>query len=128
MALSGKGGSVKSGANIISAIANWKLDINSDLKDSTNFQSNGWKENTPTLKSWNASFDGQWNVNSDANGQKALQDAQLNSTMLTLDLSLDGVHKYSGNSYIKKLNVEDPVDDIIKFSCEVEGTGPVAYT
>lgn len=128
MALAGKGGNVKIGANTVTELSNWKLDIDLDLKDKTNFASNGWKETISTLKSWSGSCDGTYNVVTDTNGQKAMQDGVLNGTSISLGLWADGTHNYAGTAWIKKLSVEEPVDDVVKFSIDFEGTGALTYT
>ena len=125
--IAGKGGSVKIGANVVTALSSWKLDVVTDTKKTTNFQSGGWDESVPTIKSWSGSGEGKYNVHGDASGQKALQDAQLNDTSINLNLMINAVNKYSGNAWVKKVNVEEPVDDIVKFSFDYEGTGQLTY-
>ncbi len=128
MALAGKGGNVKIGANAVTEIGNWKLDLDLDTKDKTNFGSNGWKESQPTLKGWSGTCEGTWNVAADTNGQTAIQTAVLNGTSVSLALYADGTHNYAGTAWIKKLSVEEPVDDLVKFSFDYEGTGALTYT
>jgi predicted secreted protein len=127
MAIAGKGGTFKVGTNAVMGIETWKLDIDTDLKDTTNFSSAGWKEQTPTIKSWSGSISGQWNVSTDTNGQKALQDAFLSSTSVSAEFNVNGTNKYTGTAYIKKVSVEEPVNDIVKFSVDLDGTGALAY-
>lgn len=42
------------------AMTNWKVTINVDLLDATNFASAGWKEFVPNLKDFEGSCDGFW--------------------------------------------------------------------
>lgn len=119
----GKSGNFKVAANTVANLKSWKLDINSDLKDTTNFGSAGWKEQMPTIKSWGGSVEGKWDVSEDTNGQKALQDAQLGGTSVNAVFDIDGTHNYSGTAFIKKISVGEPVDDIVSFSADLEGTG-----
>lgn len=127
MAITGKSGLVKIGTNTVTEIQNWKLDLEIDLKDVTNFASNGWKTQISGIKSWSASVEGTWNVSSDTNGQKALQDALLNGTTVSLELNVNGTNKYTGTAYVKKISVDEQVDDVVKFSVDLEGTGAVTY-
>lgn len=127
MAITGKGGSIKVGAVVISQMQSWKLDINIDTKDFTHFQSNGWSEKISGIKSWSGSSDGSWNLVTDTTGQKAVQDALLSGTAVTIEFNLDGTKKYSGSAFIKKVAVDEPVDDIVKFSIDIEGTGALTY-
>lgn len=125
-ATAGKSGSLKIGENAVANLKSWKLDINQDLKETTNFASNGWKEQTPTIKSFSGSVDGDWNM-ADATGQKAMQDALLGGTTVSGVFGTDGTHTYTGNAFIKKISVQEQVDDIVKFTADIEGTGALTY-
>jgi len=127
MAIAGKGGSFKVGAVVVSELSNWKLDINEDTLDTTNFGSAGWKEFIAGLKEWSGSVEGTWNVATDATGQKALQDALLGGTTVSVELNLDGTHKYTGTAFVKKIGVGVPVGDKVTFSAELTGTGALTY-
>lgn len=125
-AIAGKTGSFKIGANTVANLKSWKLDINQDLKEVTNFGSNGWKEQAPTIKSFSGSVDGKWNM-ADTTGQKALQDALLGGTSVSGVFGTDGTHTYTGTVYIKKVSIGEQVDDIVTFSADAEGTGALVY-
>lgn len=126
-AVAGKSGSFKVGTNEVANLKSWKFDITQDLKETTNFSSGGWKEQTPTVKSWSGSVEGQWNVSADTNGQKALQDALLGGTTVNGVFGIDGTHNYSGTGFIKKISVSEPVDDVVTFSADIEGSGALVY-
>lgn len=123
MAIAGKGGSVTLGTAKITSLTNWKLDISGEIKDITSFDSNGWKENLSTLRGWNGSAEGHWNIKTDAPGQKAIQTALLNGTVSQLKLMVNATDNYSGSALITKISIEEPVDDVVKFSFDFEGTG-----
>jgi predicted secreted protein len=125
-AVAGKGGSFKVGANSVANLKNFKLDINQDLKETTNFASNGWKEQTPTVKSWSGSVDGDWNM-ADTTGQKALQDALLGGTSVSAVFGTNGTNTYTGSAFIKKISIQEQVDDIVKFTADLEGTAVLTY-
>ena len=126
-AIAGKSGSFKVSTNVVADLNNFKLDVESDLKTTTNYGSNGWEENLPTIKKWSGSVDGNWNM-ADTNGQKALQDAILGGTAIAAVFNINGTNNYAGNAYIKKISVQEPVDDIAKFTAEIVGTGALSYT
>lgn len=126
-ALAGKSGSFKIGAVTVANLSNWKLDIESELKETTNFGSNGWKEYLATLKSFSGSVEGDWNVSGDTTGQKALQDALLGGTTVSGIFSVDGTHNYTGTVFVKKISASDAVDDKVKFSADLQGTGALSY-
>lgn len=126
-AIAGKDGGVKIGEAAVANLNNWKLDINCDMKDSTSFSSNGWKENIPTLKDWSGSVDGDWNVAYDTEGQKALQDALLGGTSAVMEFDVDATHHYSGTAFIKKISIGEKVDDKVTFSADIQGTGALTF-
>lgn len=127
MAITGKGGNLKVGSTNVSQMSSWKLDIDIELKDATNFASNGWKEQIAGLKGWSGSSDGTWNVITDTTGQKALQDALLNGTTVSIEFNINGTNKYTGSAFVKKISVDEPVDDVVKFSVDLEGTGALTF-
>ena len=127
MAISGKGGNVKVGANVVAEVKNWKLDIESDMLDTTNFGTSGWKTFVAGLKSWSGSFELEWKVSTDTNGQKALQDALLGGTTVSLVLDVQGTNNYSGTAFMKKEGLETPVDGVVTGSFDYQGTAALTY-
>lgn len=128
MAISGFGGQVKIGTNRVAQINQWELEIKVDEGDATTFDSNGWKEVVSGLRSWSIKFEAKWNVANDANGQKALQDALLGGTTVSLDLYVNGTNKYSGTALITTWTVTTPADDVVTLKFEGTGTGALTYT
>ena len=125
-AIHGLSGSVKIGATSVASIDSWRVDINRDVADATNFGSNGWKESIAGLKGWGGSLSGSFDMG-DTNGQLALQNALLNGTTVALKLYVDATHYYSGNAYITKIGADTPVSDKVKASFDFQGTGALAY-
>ncbi|MBA4541978.1 hypothetical protein H1164_03550 [Thermoactinomyces daqus] len=128
MAIAGYGGKVMQGTNAVGEVGNWELDIGAADLDATTFDSGGWEESIAGLKNWTVKLDVKWNM-SDV-GQKALQDAILGGTTVTLDLYPQGTgtSKYSGSVLLTSLKVTTPVDDIVQGSFEGKGTGALTYT
>jgi predicted secreted protein len=126
MAIAGKNGKVMIAAAIVTDIGNWSLDLGVDVLEDTSL-GDDWKTFIAGLKEWSASAEGTWNVATDTTGQKALQDAFLASTTVALKLYVNGTNNYSGNAIITGISIEDPVDDMVSFSVELQGTGAVAY-
>jgi len=127
--ISGVGGNVKVGAapSVVGSVDQWKLDIDSDMLETTNFSSNGWKEFIAGLKEWTGSFDAQWDVANDAQGQKVIQDNQFAGSSMAVELDVDGTNNYSGNILIKKSSIDTQVKGVIKISYTFQGTGALAY-
>lgn len=126
MAIAGKNGKLNIGANIVTDINNWSLDLGLDTIDVTAL-GDEWKKFISGLKEWSASAEGSFAIPTDTNGQTALQNAFLNGTEVALNLYVSGTNYYSGNAYISGLSVEDPVDDAVTVSFEFQGTGALTF-
>jgi predicted secreted protein len=121
MALAGKSGAVKLGANKVAEISNWSLDLGADDIDITSFDSNGWKEYLAGLKEWSGSIEGNFD-STDTNGQKAILNAWLNGEKLTFTFEVSSGVSFQGEAFVKP-SIEVPVDDKASFSCDITGTG-----
>jgi predicted secreted protein len=128
VAIAGKGGGVYLGVNKVAEVKSWKLDIEADMLETTNFDTNGWKTYLAGLKQWSGSFDYEWKVSTDTTGQKALQDALLGGTSLSIKLDVNGTNNYTGNAFVKTESIETPVDDVISGSFDFQGTAALTYT
>jgi len=121
MAVTGKGGAVKLGANKIAEISNWSLDLGADDVEITSFDSNGWKEYLAGLKEWSGSIEGNLKTN-DTNGQKAILNAWINGATLEFTFEVSSGVIFKGDALVKP-SIEVPVDDKASFSCDITGTG-----
>lgn len=130
MAIAGKKGklSIKSGEDNIKVVGikSWSLSLNLDTYETTELGSE-WKAYISGLKEWTASGEGNFEVSTDEQGQKALQDSYLNGTPVDLALYVDDTHYYGGNVIVNSLSIEDPVDNIVSFSCEFTGNGELSF-
>lgn len=99
---------------------NWKIDINLDLKETTTFASNGWKEQTAVTKSWSASAEGYW-CDSTFIGLLG------KNIIIALYVDSTSNKRYEGYMYLKKNSITTAVDDVVKESCDIEGDGPLYY-
>jgi predicted secreted protein len=125
MAIAGKLGSIKIGSSLIANIANWKLDENCDTDETTNFGSAGHKEYLATLDSWSITFDGNWDILTDTNGQGAVTKGSTG----VFKLYVDSTHYYTGSAIITKISSSADVGKKITVSFAAQGTGaltPVA--
>lgn len=107
-------------------IKNWSLELSLDTLETTAL-GDDWKNYITGLKEWSASSEGDYEVPVDTEGQKALQDAFLNGTTVTVKLYVDGTNYYQGEAYINSLSIEDPVDDVVSISIEFTGTGALTF-
>ncbi|MCI8944881.1 phage tail tube protein [Pumilibacter intestinalis] len=129
MAVAGKNGKVVVGASAskkVVGIKNWSLELSLDTLETTAL-GDDWKNYITGLKEWSASSEGDYEVPVDTEGQKALQDAFLNGTTVTVKLYVDGTNYYQGEAYINSLSIEDPVDDVVSISIEFTGTGALTF-
>jgi len=121
VAVTGKGGQVKIGANTVAEINSWSLDLGADDIDVTSFDSAGKKEFLAGLTEWSGSFEGNLKAD-DTNGQKALLNAWANGTPVELTFQVSAGVTFAGSAYVKP-SIEVPVDDKASFSCDFQGTG-----
>ena len=129
MAVAGKNGKLVVGASAskkVVGIKNWSLELSLDTLETTAL-GDDWKNYITGLKEWSASSEGDYEVPVDTEGQKALQDAFLNGTTVTVKLYVDGTNYYQGEAYINSLSIEDPVDDVVSISIEFTGTGALTF-
>ena len=130
MAIAGKSGKVTIGTDdpaTVVGIKNWSLELSLDTLETTAL-GDDWKNYITGLKEWSASSEGDYEVGTDTNGQKALQDAYLSGDTVDIKLYVDDTHYYSGEAYINSLSVEDPVDDVINISIEFTGSGELTFS
>ena len=129
MAVAGKNGKVVIGASTtekVVGIKNWSLELSLETLETTAL-GDDWKNYITGLKEWTASSEGDYNVPTDTAGQKALQDAFLNGTIVKVKLYVDATNYYTGEAYISSLSIEDPVDDVVTISIEFTGSGALSF-
>lgn len=99
---------------------NWKLDTETDLKEVTTFSSNGWKEYLATISGWSASAEGYYADSKYAGllGKRIL---------LVLYVDSTSNKRYEGYILLKKNSIQEAVDDVVKESVDLQGTGQIYY-
>jgi len=129
MAIAGKNGKVSIGATptTVASIKNWSLELSMDALETTAL-GDDWKNYIAGLKEWSASAEGDYSIHTDTTGQKALQDAYLGGTVVTVKLYVNDSSYYSGEAFIASMSVEDPVDDVVSISLEFTGNGALSFT
>lgn len=130
MAIAGKKGKVAIGTDdpvTVVGIKNWSLELSTDTLETTAL-GDDWKNYITGLIEWTASSEGDYSVETDAEGQAALQEAFLAGETVDLKLYVDDTHYYSGEAIINSLSIEDPVDDVVNISIEFTGNGELSFT
>lgn len=100
---------------------NWSAELSADTSDVTTFESQGWKENLPTIKGFSASAESYW-----ADERLSTRLGQEVIVALYLDT---GVNKkrYEGYALIVGDSIELSVEDVISESIAFEGCSELIY-
>jgi len=122
----GYNGKVMVGAATVAEIDQWSVDADAKLLDTTKF-GDTWESKTPGLKSWSGKASGRWDM-SDTTGQKALQDALLGGTSVTLKLYTNDTNYYSGTALVKAIGTKAAAGGLVDVDFSFEGTGALSMT
>lgn len=100
---------------------NWSADLEQEMGEVTTYQSNGWKENIPTIKGFSASAESYWGDSEFFSrlGQEVIIALYIDTT--------SSKARYEGYGVISSDSIETSVDDIINESVEFQGTGKLYY-
>lgn len=133
--MDGHDGSVALGVNTVLQVQSWKLNRTKDIKK-TDWKGAASSHKNPGIRDWNADITVVFNP-TDTNGQKALEDAYENDTLIqNLKLVLDGSHGYYGpdtvadpsaGAYVKDFNINDPESGAVTADIKLEGSGPIKW-
>ena len=108
----------------------------SEMLDTTTRDNAGWKTSTPTLQSYNISFDGLI-INSEFEGGNPLKLSYDRLRILKRSRTLiewkiadsEDLFVDLGKGYLKDLSDSSSIDEFISFSAEIEGYGePESYS
>lgn len=99
---------------------NWSLDLTADLEDCTTFQSNGWREFSPTLKGFTISAEAYWQ-------DETFQDRLAEEVVVSLYANEANDERYEGLAYISSDSISTPVDGLVEDSVEFTGNGELYY-
>ncbi len=118
-------GKVMVGTATVAEIDQWSLDVDAKLLETTKF-GDTWEGKIPGVKSWSGKASGRWDM-SDTTGQKALQDALLGGTTVSLKLYTNATNSYSGTALVKAISTKAAVGGLIEVDFSFEGTGALTY-
>ena len=124
-ALVGYNGAVKIGANSVALMDSWELSPSANVMDITSF-GDSWKVKLSGLKDWTAKVSGKYDF-TDTNGQMALWTAFLNGTTVSLELDVDGSHKFTGTAFVKSPPIKVGVDATESVEFDLEGSSALVY-
>lgn len=124
--ISGIGGLVKNGANVIANLDVWAIAMKSLTKEVTPFQADGsWQVNIATLKTWTVKLNGRLDPE-DTAGQVAFLNG-LGSTF-TIRLESSSTRYWSGTGIVIGLDPKVNVNDAQLIEFDLMGTGPLVFT
>lgn len=127
---SGLTASVKLGAHSsatsIAYISGFDLKLDKSVADVIQFGA-GWKEKLPTVKDWSGSCDGTAAF-ATAGNQKALLDAFINDTVVTIGIYLNETTYFEGTALISSMSLSAAADDKVSITAEFAGSGAIVAT
>lgn len=103
------------------------LTVETSEIETTNFDSNGWVENIPGLKSWSVDAEAEFDPADTSHSD--LFDALVNGETLTINLyPKDAASQkgFSGSAIVTSFEVGVPVDDVVTVSLTLTGTGALS--
>ncbi len=112
--VAGKAGEVTVGGASVTGIKSWSLDQVVDTPETTGFDSGGLKVYVPALSGWSGSFEGF------KDGAPLTIGAEI---ALVLKESQTATQKFTGQAIIKGLHPKTPVDGVVSYSYDFQGTG-----
>jgi predicted secreted protein len=112
---------------VIAKTTSHSLSVNHSLRETTNKDSAGWKDNLEGLRDWSIDCDAL-HAEDNAFGLEDLLDFVLTRTQVTLKFSTEvsGDVKYSGEAWITSVSENAGVEDNVSYSVSFEGTGALS--
>lgn len=125
MALHGRNASIKLnvGVDTITDLYNWSIDITSDPIEQPVFGDIWSKTHGLAVNKWSGSFEGIYDKD-DTNGQVALRQAQLSSTVISgIRFYMDTTTSYYyGDAWITSHSVSTDPEDVVRVTYTFNGT------
>lgn len=126
MLYTGITGKITLGEDLIAHIANFSLEVSSEIVEVVSFGSK-FKEKVPSILDWTADADGAADFASNSK-QKELWDAMNNQTLLDFGFYLNETTYMKGQGYIESLSIDNAADGNAEISISVAGSGAVTLT
>lgn len=102
------------------------LSRSSDTFDATNKDSLGWKEFEAGFKEWSIEADGL--VLTTDIGYVALETAYTSGAKVKVQIIDANGADYTGSAIVTDLPIDMPYDDLVTYSCTLQGTGALTKT
>lgn len=116
---------------LLGASTSCTINLNRDMRDTSNKDSAGWKKVLPGQKSWTVSAEGLFIPNG-TNNYYTLYTAWAAGTALTLTWKVisnpTGDMSYAGTAYITSLSKNAPNEGNVTYSVSFQGDGAITPT
>jgi TP901-1 family phage major tail protein len=116
---------------LIAAATSCTINLNRDMRDTSNKDSAGWKKVLPAQKSWTVSVEGLF-IPAGTNNYYTLYTALIAGTALTVTWKVGtnttGDIAYSGTAYLTSLSKSAPNEGNVTFSANFQGDGAITPT
>ena len=105
------------------------LNVNRDMRDTSNKDSAGWKQVLTGQRSWTVTAECLYNPSSTNGWGATLYAAWKDGTLLTLTIK-NGTQDYywSGTAYITSMSMNAPNEGNVTYSVSFQGTGALTQT
>lgn len=97
------------------------LNRSADTLETTNKDTEGWKDFETAYKEWSIDADGLYV--SDDNAYQVIEQAFMNSERIMVQMATPSGEKYQGEAVITDLPIEAPYDDMATYSVTIQGSG-----
>ena len=119
-----KTASITYGGVTIVKLTGWTLEVNKEIVDITNLDSDGWKEALVDLKSFSISFDGVTTRTGTGDYEELLVDMLATDTAVAVTIADTAASTtISGSAFLTSMPLTGAVGDKQTFSGTLEGTG-----
>ncbi len=122
----GSAGLVKVGGNTVAEVTGFTLETTADVIETTAL-SNSAKSFVASRSTFTATIECAWDE-TDTNGQVALNEGQSVSLHLHPEGADSGDYYYTGTAIVTGNSVSVTMDDLIRLSISVQGTGGITRT
>ena len=103
-----------------------QFEVNADVIDVTNKDSNQWAENIAGNRNWSMNSDGFLDLAATGFGVEAMFDAiDTNAEVTVVFKADDDLLGWTGTARITSLSMPSPHDGAVTYSVAVTGTGPL---
>jgi len=126
MHITGVEGQVSSGAAPVLGIDNWSADLSADSIETTDFDSDGWKDRIAGNKECTGTFEGNWDTAQDISADPpALNEGEIVTLKLEIQDTTLPLQYLEFDALITNVNITVPEENKVRFTVSFESVGAV---